>query len=308
MNDTAIENILLHAPKPAAPADLLKRLQAEIALPAGKPAAKPAEWRSPLRRWFPALAFGVFMLSCAIMIAVQANWGGNLKRENETLRATAATLPKLREQHVAFERAQAEHDELVQLRKDNEEMQQLQAEAAQLRQLPGEIERLQNENQRLAAVPATSTNTTIDTSFFDEAVTQFERIECVNNLKQLGLAARIWAGDNDGKYSTSLVAMSNELSRVEILICPSDKARQNYTSLSFSQFQDNMTSYQYLAQPDDETYPECVIAYCPIHHNYLLADGSVQQFNLGTYREVKKDGRLYVEFLKPPGTTQPFGQ
>jgi len=70
------------------------------------------------------------------------------------------------------------------------------------------------------------------------------RIGCVNNLKQIGLAFRIWEGDNGGKYpmQTSVtnggameltadgknpwfnfLVMSNELSTPKVLICPQDK-------------------------------------------------------------------------------------
>jgi hypothetical protein len=304
MNDTMIENILLQAPRPVAPADLLKTLKAEIALPAKKMITGSREWRSPLRRWFPALAFGVLMLSCAIMIAVQTNWGTNLKRQNEALRAAAAELPQLREQHAAIEKAQAQQDELAQLRKDNQEMHQLQTEVTQLRNLSAQIQRLQNENRQLSAAPAPNTNATSGSDFFDQGQMDAERIQCVNNLKQVGLAFRIWAGDNTNKYPTSLVVMSNELSTTKILVCPSDKARQPFASLGFGQFQDNMTSYQFTVKPDDENYPECIIARCPIHHNYLLADGSVQQIDPEKVVIAQKDGRWYLEAVQPGATYQ----
>ena len=69
-----------------------------------------------------------------------------------------------------------------------------------------------------------------------------QRINCVNNLKQCGLAFRIWEGDNGDKYPMDVPAarggtkefdtgagtfrhfqvMSNELSTPRILICPAD--------------------------------------------------------------------------------------
>jgi hypothetical protein len=68
-------------------------------------------------------------------------------------------------------------------------------------------------------------------------------IRCNNNLKQVGLAFRIWEGDNNDRYPMSVSVtnggametalsgnpirvfqvMSNELSVPEILVCPADK-------------------------------------------------------------------------------------
>jgi competence protein ComGC len=72
-----------------------------------------------------------------------------------------------------------------------------------------------------------------------------QRINCVNNLKQVGLAYRIWEGDNQDKYpmeqsvtnggSMELLSelgawktyqvMSNELSTPKVLYCPEDRTR-----------------------------------------------------------------------------------
>ena len=295
MTDATIEEILFHAPGPAAPPDLLRELKAQIALPQSKPrVASTHSWRSSLRRWFPALAFSLFLLSCVVIVAVQTNWSAKLQQQNAAFQTATADLPQLREQHATLEKKLADRDELAQLRKDNDELRRLQEEVVQLRNLPGQIRQLQSENERLNISLAPKASASNDT-FFDEAQKEAERVQCVNNLKQLGLACRVWAGDYNDKYSTSLVAMSNELSTVKVLICPSDKERQAYSNLGFDQFRDDMTSYQYLAQPDDETYPDCFIAKCPIHHNYLLADGSVQMINPAKVREVKKDGRWYLQ-------------
>ena len=92
-----------------------------------------------------------------------------------------------------------------------------------------------------------------------------------------------------------------------ILICPSDGARQPYAKIGFGKFQDDMTSYTFTVQPDDLTYPDCIIARCPIHHNYLMADGSVQQINPEKIREYQKDGRYYLAPVANP-TTNSSGQ
>jgi type II secretory pathway pseudopilin PulG len=69
-----------------------------------------------------------------------------------------------------------------------------------------------------------------------KAKARAQRIQCVNNLKQCGLAARIWKGDNGDKYPMAVSrnlseenvfwyfqVMSNELSTPKILVCPADK-------------------------------------------------------------------------------------
>jgi len=74
---------------------------------------------------------------------------------------------------------------------------------------------------------------------------QSSEIQCVNNLKQIGLAFRIWEGDNGDKLPMQVPArvggameavargnvasvfqvMSNELSTPRILLCPADADR-----------------------------------------------------------------------------------
>ena len=89
-----------------------------------------------------------------------------------------------------------------------------------------------------------------------------KRISCVNNLKQTGLAFRIWSGDNDDKFPMEISAtnadamrlitngnayvlwqmMSNEFSTPKILYCPADADHVTATSFS-SGFSDANISY-----------------------------------------------------------------
>lgn len=87
-------------------------------------------------------------------------------------------------------------------------------------------------------------------------------IQCVNNLKQIGLAYRIWEGDNGDKMPMQVPAkkggamepvakgnvasvfrvMSNELSTPRILVCPAD-ADRDFAKNFASGFDNSHVSY-----------------------------------------------------------------
>ncbi len=83
-----------------------------------------------------------------------------------------------------------------------------------------------------------------------------QRINCANNLKQCGLAFRIWEGDHDDKYPMLVLnthgvptgadtfryfqVMSNELSTPKILICPADNRS---AAVTFTHLRNRNLSY-----------------------------------------------------------------
>lgn len=89
-----------------------------------------------------------------------------------------------------------------------------------------------------------------------------DRINCVNNLKQVGLAFRTWSLDHNDKYPMQISAtnggcmefvdrsaaaalfrlLSNELSTAKIMVCPADKKRKVATSFRLG-FDDEHLSY-----------------------------------------------------------------
>ena len=104
------------------------------------------------------------------------------------------------------------------------------------------------------------------------------RTQCVNNLKQIALAASIWSNDHNEKLPPDFVTMSNELSSPTILVCPSDNSKTKAENWSAFKPDENL-SYEYvtpgIAQGQD---PGAVETFrCPIHGNVAYADGSVMQ-------------------------------
>ena len=104
------------------------------------------------------------------------------------------------------------------------------------------------------------------------------RITCVNCLMQIGMAARVWAGDNGDVYpmgisvtnggSMEMVAtgdvvqtflvMSNELSTPYILYCPADTARIRTTS--FAGLSNSNISYFISVDATNDTNPQMIIS------------------------------------------------
>jgi len=131
---------------------------------------------------------------------------------------------------------------------------------------------------------------------------QAQSINCMNNLKQVGLAFRLWSGDNDDRYPFNVpgaeggtlefcqrtpdgfdanafrhfLVMSNELSTPKILTCPGDPSRkpaQDWGDLTSA----NVT-YQVRSGPEiSENHPDEVLAQCPIDGNTLYCDGRVER-------------------------------
>jgi len=306
MNDLEIETLLRQAPQPQPPADLLQRLEREIELPkqAYRNGDEPRLVQSWIRRWLPAFAFGLIIMSCLVIAGMQANVASQLKKENAELRSNTSDLEELRIQHAHYERIKVQQDDLERLRADNQDLQRLRVEIEKLRPLASEVLRLRAENQRLAASLSASNR-----RFFAAPAPEPEAdpekansTKCLNNLKQIGLSYKTWALDNDGRFPTVLLEMTNEFSTPMILFCPSDTAKYPSSVIGWNEFRPEMASYQFvLSGTNDDVHPRRIITKCPIHGHVGLSDGSVQAvaaaIRAGMAREVTIDGRLELEFL-----------
>jgi prepilin-type N-terminal cleavage/methylation domain-containing protein len=111
-----------------------------------------------------------------------------------------------------------------------------------------------------------------------QAKNRAQRIKCASNLKQIGLAMRLWADSNEGKYpwkvdqteggakpngtdnakvNLQLSRVANELGSTKILLCPSDVRRVAATNFSTL----NLTNISYaLCNEADEKRPRVFLA------------------------------------------------
>jgi hypothetical protein len=101
-----------------------------------------------------------------------------------------------------------------------------------------------------------------------------QRISCVNNMKQIGLAARMWSNDHNGKFPPSFLSMSNEVATPKVFVCPGDGSVVK--ALDWAEFSEANVSYEYLLPGISENEAAQVVVFrCPIHGNEGRGDGSV---------------------------------
>lgn len=294
MNELEIETILQRPPVPASPAGLRQTLIADIQLPRRQQTSLPMDLTSWWRRWVPALSFGLLFLGCLMVLGMQTLQVIDLRKQNETLQSATGKLEDLRRENAELQQsrsagqsasAKAELDELLKLRAEVEELRA---------QLP-EFNRLIAENQRLRAERAASAGggTVPVEDPFAKAKEKANATTCISNLKQIGLAARMWSNDhNTGLLPLDWLMMKSELATPKLLTCPSDTGRK--PAISWEQFDGSSVSYELPSATPNEAQPYIVYSRCRVHGSIGLCDGSaIMKMNPAQLKQV--DGNLILQ-------------
>jgi hypothetical protein len=104
-----------------------------------------------------------------------------------------------------------------------------------------------------------------------------QAINCLNNLKQVGTAARLWADSHEGVLPANFDSLKPELVNQKAACCPGSRG----------------THYEILSPGAKETEASVVYVHCPKHKLVVLADGSIQP--LDDRQLVKRNGKWLIQ-------------
>lgn len=300
-NEQEIERLLRRAPKPSPPARLKEELLARVPLTGENTSSKTAASHPSvsggwLRRWWPVLMPATASLVCCVVLAFQ-------QMEIRELRQSIGALSARQEAEEMAAAASSSSQDFAKTQaelaaKEAEEISRLKNRVTQLHGEIAALELVQKGNQELRA--KLTAPLTLSQEELDELAKAKEKamsITCVNNLKQFGLAVRIWQMNNANVNSPDFLSMSNELNTPKILYCPADTNR--IVTRTWKDFAASESSYDYLTPSvrNTDREPTRVQSRCPLHGTIGLCDGSVL-LEVGKKHPEhlkERDGKLYYQ-------------
>ena len=233
------------------------------------------------------LVGGLLVLSLALNVFL---WS-RLRNQSDQLKlaqASASEIDELRRQNQelqikrtsAPDSANADAQELArlrnevgQLRKQAREAETLRAQAAEAAQLHA---RLATATQNLARAESELGDAVkLSPEELQQMKEEAQSVGCVNNLKQIGLAARLWAKDHDNVFPPDFISMKDQLATPKILFCPGDTAATRVSE--WSQLDPSLISYRFMNPIGNLSDPTKLLTTCPIHGHTVLSDASVHR-------------------------------
>jgi hypothetical protein len=311
--DPDLESILRQAPIPPPPAGMKNRLLAGH--PHSTLANDAGPWRSWWRQWWPALVAASITLICLGVLAKQQLDIQQLRQALKQLQSPPSEIPgqapPQEDSSVSDNAGAAAAAAAAAASGGQEEVNRLRAAVQELAPEVAALEGLHQTNEKLRQQLATQAAATEEFKEIAQARDKARSIQCINNMKQLGLAARIWANDHDDVLPPSVLAMTQGGymgNSPKILVCPADTGRQpaaDPASINAAQ-----VSYEYLAASASDSEVQRVMFRCPWHGHVTLCDGSVQA---GVAKDqpgllVNRGGVLYLERAPEAGSAKASGR
>jgi hypothetical protein len=161
-------------------------------------------------------------------------------------------------------------NEVAQLRRDSKEAA---AEAAELRtQVAEGAQNLARAESELADSVKRSPEE------WQRMIQAGQSDKCANHLKQICVAAWIWADDHNQVFPPDFVSMRQELDGPEgpqVLFCPADTTSPRITQ--WQQLNAASITYRFLNPNGRHDYSTNLLVTCPRHGHFVLSDGSVHR-------------------------------
>jgi hypothetical protein len=122
-----------------------------------------------------------------------------------------------------------------------------------------------------------------------------ESVQCISNLKQIGLGFLLWANDHNGAFPRDFLSLTNSLDSCKVFLCPGDTVRK---VTSWADVKTGDLSYKVVSigPMANAKYSDLVLVQCHIHGHICLSDGSVLPGSMELQNRLKSmtDGTAHL--------------